>query len=131
TDGLHGVRAREGVDLEPVLRDLRVEDLDRWCKSAHLHDVCVAAHVDGVVSVGGVHNDAVGLPVAGGPAEGACQVDIQAGDVCPGQVVDSYVVGTAEGVEINALDAGGVHGDVALGPDELEPLPVCRQLDLL
>src|SRR4029077_16903618 len=92
TDGLPGVRAREGVRLEPVLRHLRVEDLDRWCKSAHLHDVCVAAHVDGVVSVGGVHNDAVGLPVAGGPAEGASQVDIQAGDVCPGQVVDSYVV---------------------------------------
>src|SRR6188472_369606 len=71
-DGVHRVCARESRDLESVVGDFGVEDLDRWCKSAHLHDVCVAAHVDGVVSVRGVDNDAVGLAVAGGSADGAC-----------------------------------------------------------
>jgi hypothetical protein len=34
-----GVIAVEGVDLEPVVRELRLQDLDRRGKTAHLHNI--------------------------------------------------------------------------------------------
>jgi hypothetical protein len=34
-----GVIAVEGVDLEPVVRELRLQDLDSRGKTAHLHDI--------------------------------------------------------------------------------------------
>ena len=40
-------------------------------------------------------------------------------------------VGAAEGVEVDPLDAGGVHRDRSLGAEEPEAVAVRRQVDLL
>src|SRR6266536_2940387 len=96
-------------------------------KTAHLRDLCVSADLDRVVAVGGVDDDAVGLAVARGSAEGACELDVQTADVGSAQVVDGDDVRAAEGVEVDPLDSGGVHRDVALRTEELEPVSVRRQ----
>ena len=87
--------------------------------------------VDRVVAVGGVDDDAVGLAVAAGAAEGAGEVEADIADVGSAQVVDGGEVGAAEGVEVDPLDAGGVHRDGALSAEEPETLAVRRQVDLL
>src|SRR5438094_9123263 len=73
-----GVRAGEGVDVEPVTRALRMEDLRCRGKTAYLHDLCVATDVDCVVAVGGVDDNVIGRAVARGSAEGACECDVPA-----------------------------------------------------
>src|SRR5438876_5580086 len=40
--GFHRVGAFEGVDLEAVVRGLRVEDADRWDETPHLDAACVS-----------------------------------------------------------------------------------------
>ena len=40
-------------------------------------------------------------------------------------------VGAAQGVDVDPLHAGGVHGDGALDAEEPEPVPVRRQVELL
>ncbi len=82
-------------------------------------------------AVGAVDDDAVGRAVAGGPAEGAGEVDVHVGDVGSGEVVDGDDVGAAEGVEVDPLDAGGVHRDVAGVAEEREPVSVGGQVDVL
>src|SRR5438094_9422519 len=70
-----GVRAGEGVDVEPVTR-LRVEDFRCRGKTAYLHDLCVATDVDCVVAVGGVDDNMIGRAVACDSPEVPCEVDI-------------------------------------------------------
>ena len=74
--GVHGVGAREGVELEPVVGDLRMEDLNGRGETGGLHAVSVSTDVDRVVAGGAVDDDAVSLAVAGRSAEGACEVDV-------------------------------------------------------
>src|SRR5205085_9516693 len=100
-------------------------------ESALLHAARVSVHVDRVVAVGGVDDDAVDLTVARRAAEGAGEVDVHAADAGAAQIVDRDDVGAAEGVEVDALDAVGVHRDVGGATDELELASVGRQLDLL
>jgi hypothetical protein len=126
-----GVPAREGVDVQAVVRDFRVEDLGCRCETAHLHNLCVSADIDRVVAVGCIDDDTVGLAVARGAAEGAGEVDVHAADVGSGQAVDRDDVGAAESVEVDPLDAGGVHRDVAGVTEELEAASVRRHIDLL
>src|SRR5207245_7648445 len=77
-----------------------------------------------VVAVGAVDDDAVGLAVAGGAAEGVGEVDVDACDVGAGEVVDGELVGLAEGVVVDVFDAVGVHGDVAGVAEEGEVVAV-------
>src|SRR6476469_8064344 len=129
--GLDAVRAREGVDLEPVVRGLRVTNRDDGVKTLRRHLGRVPEGPDRVVAVSAVDDNTVGLPVAGGAAEGACEVDGHVPDVGAGEVVDGHEVGAAEGVDVDQLHAGRVHRDVALSAEELEAASVCRQIDLL
>ena len=69
--------------------------------------------------------------VADGAAEGAGEVGVDAGDVGAGQVVDGDGVGAAEGVDVDVLDAGGVHGDGADVAEEPEPVAVGGQVEVL
>src|SRR4029453_12773590 len=119
------------VYLEPVVRRLVAEDLDRRGKTAHVHNLCVPADVDRVDAVGAVDDDPVGQAVARGAAESAGEVDVDSVDVGSGQVVDGDEIGAAEGVDVDPLDARGVHRDGAEVAEQLEPVPVGRQLDAL
>src|SRR5438552_14841276 len=101
-----------------------MEDRNQGGKTLRRHFRRVPADLDRVVVVGGVDDDAVGLAVAGGAAQGAGEVDVDAVDVGPSEVVDVDEVGTAEGVEVDPLDAGGVHRDVARGTDEIEAVAI-------
>ena len=91
----------------------------------------VSADVDRVVAVGAVDDDLVGLAVAGVAAERGGEVGVDGLHVGAGEVVDGDGVGAAEGVEVDGLDAGGVHRDVARGAEELEPVSVGGDVDLL
>ena len=113
------------------LRTFRVEDLDRRGQATLLHGCGVAVDVDRIVAVGSVDDDAVGLAVACDAAESSGEIDVHAADVSSRQVVDCHDVGTAECVEVDSLHARGVHRDVARVAEELEPLPVRRQSDVL
>src|SRR5207248_11206594 len=84
-----------------------------------------------VVAVGAVDDNTVGLAVAGGGAEGGCEVDRYVLDVGAGEVVDGHEVGAAEGVDVDQLHAGRVHRDVALSAEELEAVSVRQQVNLL
>ena len=86
--GVDRVPSVEGVDLEPVVRNLRVKDCNRRGQPAQLHDLCVSLDVDRVLAVGGVDDDAVGLAVAVGAAEGAGEVEADVVDVGSAEVVD-------------------------------------------
>src|SRR5215216_305116 len=88
------VSAIEGVDLEPVIRELRMQDLDRRGKTAHLHNIRVSADVDRVVAVGAVDDDAVRGPVAG-PGS-ALEIELQGHEIGSRQVADIDEVGSAE-----------------------------------
>src|SRR5215211_2556665 len=59
------------------------------------------------------------------------ELDVDSIDIRPGQVVDGDEVGAAEGVEVDPFDAGRVHRDRALGAEELEPVAVRREANLL
>src|SRR5256885_10826294 len=85
---------RCGVDLEAVVRGLRVEDLDPGGEPARLHAAC---DVDRVVAVGAVDDDAVGLAVAGGAAEGVGEVDGHAWDAGAVQAADGHLVRSLAG----------------------------------
>src|SRR5207247_5882500 len=84
-----------------------------------------------VVAVGAVDDDAVGLAVAAGPPEGGREVDVHAGDVGAAQVADGDEIGAAEGVEVDPLDAGGVHRDIAGSADGRQPTSVRGQSEPL
>ena len=70
-------------------------------------------------------------PSAVAPPRAPARSTFTAPDVGPGQVVDGDEVGAAESVEVDPLDAGRVHGDVALDAEELESVSVRGQLDLI
>ena len=91
----------------------------------------VAADGDRVVAVGAVDDDAVGLAVAGAAAGCAGEVGVDVADVGAGEVVDGDRVGAAERVEVDRLDAVGVHGDVADVAEEPQPVSVGGQVDVL
>jgi hypothetical protein len=65
----------------------------------------VSAHVDRVVAVGAVDDEAVGLAVTAGATEGACEVDVDDGDVGSAQVVDGDEVGAADFTLMERQDA--------------------------
>src|ERR1044072_5562110 len=66
---IHGVGSGEGVDLEPVVCGLRMEDSDRGPEAAHLQAARVSADIDRVVALGPLDDDAVGLAITSGAAE--------------------------------------------------------------
>src|SRR5436190_6717768 len=107
-----------------------MEDRDQRVKTLRRHFRRVPADLDRVVVVGGVDDDAVGLAVTGGAAERAGEVDVYVADVGAAQVVDGDEVGAAESVEVDPLDAVGIHRDGGDVAGESEPVAVRRRLDL-
>ena len=130
TGGVDRVRACECVDVEPV-GGLRVEELDRRCETAHLHTVGVAVDGDVVVAVGALDDDLSGDSVTGCAEEADGEIDVHVLDVRAGQVVHRDDVGAAERVEVDPLDAVGVHRDVARAAEEAEVVSVRGQVDRL
>ncbi len=91
---------------------------------------CVPGDVHHVVgALRSFDGDGVGRAVAHAGGRGEVEVDLR--HVGSRQVVDGDCVGAAEGVEVDALDAGGVHGDVGDVAGEPEAVAVRRQVDLL
>ena len=84
---------------------------------------------DRVVAVGAVDDDAV-APVAVASTTGGCKIDVHVADVGAAQVVDGDQVGAAKSVEVDGLDAVGVHRDVGHVAEEPEAVSVRRQVDL-
>ena len=64
------------------------------------------------------------------PAE-PVEVQVDRGDVGSGQVVDGDGVGAAQGVEVDRLDAGEVHRDVADVAGEPDAIAVGRDTEIL
>ena len=77
-----------------------------------------------------VDGHSIDLPVADQAAERAGEVEVDLADAGAGEVVDGDGVGAAEGVEVDGLDAGGVHRDVAGVAEEPEPASVGGDVDL-
>ena len=77
-----------------------------------------------------VDGDAVDLTVACA-GRAAFEVGVHVRDVGAAEVADGHEVGAAEGVEVDPLDADGVHGDVADVAEEPEVVPVRGQVDPL
>ena len=98
-------------------------------KPGHVRSRAVAGDVDRVVAVGAVDRDVFDVARAAFQRSGEVEVDL--GHVGAGEVVDGDVVRPAEGVEVDALDAVGVHGDVAHVADELQMPAVRGQGDVL
>ena len=88
---------------------------------------------DRVVAGGAVDRHRVGLTVPDAAAERACKVDQHSDslDVGAGEIVDHDVVGPAEGVDVDPLDAVEVHDDVADVAGESHPPAVGRDVDVL
>ena len=128
---VNAVRARERVDLESVAPGVGVEDPNRRRKAARLNATGVPGDCDCVVAVGPVDNDTVAAPVSCATTDGASEVDIHARHVGSCEVVDGDRIGAAEGVEVDPLDACGVHRDRCLSAEEPEPVAVRGQVDLL
>ena len=63
--------------------------------------------------------------------QNAGEVDDHCADLGAGEVAHGYLVGAAEGVHVDGLDAGGVHRDVADVAEQLEAVAVAREIDLL
>src|SRR5207247_2786076 len=97
-----------------------MEDRNQGGKTLRRHFRRVPADLDRVVVVGGVDDDAVGLAVTSGPAEGAGEFDVQLRDVSSAQLVRGDAVGAAEGFEVDDFDASRVHGDRARSVEEPE-----------
>ena len=95
----------------------------------HVDRARVAREVDRVRVRRALDRDLVGRPVAAAGAR--AEIDVHLGHVGGREVVDGDEVGAAEGVDIDPLDAVGVHQDGALDAEEPEPTPVGRQVDLL
>ena len=90
----------------------------------------VAVDVDVVVAAGAVDGDRVGLAIAAAARCAARSMSTWV-DVGAGQVVDDDVVGPAEGVELDLLDAVEVHGDVADVAEEADARAVGGDVDVL
>jgi hypothetical protein len=52
-------------------------------------------------------------------------------EIGPGEIIDDDIVGAAEGIEVDPLDAIKVHGDVADVAEQPHPLAVGRNVDAL
>ncbi len=91
----------------------------------------VSADPDRVLAVRAVDDDLIDLAVAARAAERPCEVGDQAGDVGSAQVVDGHGVDAADRIDVDPLDAGGVHRHAADVAGELEPASVRGQVELL
>jgi hypothetical protein len=91
----------------------------------------VSTDLDRVVAVAAVHDHTVDRRVTRRPAEAAGEVDVDAADVGSAQVVDRDQVDAAEGVEVDPLDAGGIHRHVADVAEQPQAVAVGREGELL
>ena len=80
---------------------------------------------DLVPAVAAVHDHLIRLAIVG------AEVDVQRVEARLADVVDGDRVGATEGVQVDLLEAARVHRDACDVADELETVPVRRQIDLL
>ena len=97
--GVDRVVAAEGIDDERVVGPFGALDGHQGRQPGDGEAGAAAGDLDGVGAVGAVDDDRVGLAVAG--AARVAEVDVHAGDVGAGEVVDGDRVGAAEGVDVD------------------------------
>src|SRR5262249_60102710 len=100
-----------------------MKNLHRCREPADLDRARVTADVDLVVAVGADDIHAISPTVAGDAAESGCKVDVHRANCGRREVIYGHGVRAAESVEVDALDACGVHQDVAGVPAEPKPRP--------
>ena len=107
--GGHGVVAAERIHDEPIARAFRALNRHQRRQAGHGETGAGALDLDRIVVSGAVHDQSVGLAVAGAAAGRARQVEIQTGDACARQVVDGDGVSAAQGDDIDLLETVDVH----------------------
>ena len=95
------------------------------------HRRAAAGDGDAVVAGRAVDGHGVRRPVTLAAARRRRQVEVDLRDVGAGEVVDHDIVGAAQGVELDVLDAVEVHGDVGDVAGEPHPAAVGRDVDVL
>src|SRR4029450_9535265 len=83
-------------------------------------------HGDLVAAVGADDDNLVSRAVAGATRRG--QVDVDLLDVGGGEVVDRDLVGSAQGVDLDAFDVVEAHGDFADVAGEPRPAAIGREV---
>src|SRR4051812_4772066 len=104
---------RTVVDNQPVPVGLGARDVHLGGEADHGDAARIAQGGDRVVPVGAVDDHGIGLAVTRAAPRRGGQVDVERGEVGAGQVVDGDGVGSAQGVDVDPLDAVEVHRDVA------------------
>src|SRR5262249_27356653 len=120
-----------GPDLQLIAGRLGAGDVHPRRQAGHGNRAAAPGDRDVIVAVGAVDDDGVGLAVPGATAGGRGEGEVDGGDAGAGQVVDRDRVGAAQGVDVDGLDAGGVHGDGADVAGQPQVAAVGRQVDLL
>ena len=110
--------------LGGVQRHLRRQARDGHC-------IAAADNVDCVFGGSTIHRHGVGCSVSCAAARQAGQIDGHLPRIGAGQVVDSDVVGTAPGVELDGLDPVHVHGHVADVTEEAHARAIRGDVDVL
>src|SRR6202035_3127769 len=129
--GADGVVAGAGVDRQHVVRRLCIGDDDLLRQPGDRDRGSGRRHADLVVLGSAVDRHGVGRAVAGGTPGAAGEIDRNLRHAGSGQVADRDVVGAAQGVERDVLDAVEVHRDVADVAGERHPPVVGGDVDLL
>src|SRR5262249_20575225 len=107
------------------------DDVQRWelGSDGDARSVVSREDRDGVVPIGAVDDDGIGLAVAAAPSALEVQVEVEkAGCGC---LVDRDGIGTAQGVVIDLLNIVEVHGDIADITSESDSIAVSRDIDVL
>ena len=119
--GIDDVVAAEGLDGELVVDAFCAGKRDRRRQAGYTDRTSRSIHLNIVVAGGTIDGHAIGLAVAHIAARCPREVDRDLGDAGTGEVADRDVVGTAEGGELDVLDAVEIHGDVADVAGERSP----------
>src|SRR5262245_6122652 len=127
--GRQAVVAVQRLDAERVVGPLGVGDVHRGRQPDHGGRGPLAEDVDGVVAVGAVDDDGVGLAVAAAARGAQVQVDLGQGGA--GQVVDGDGVAPAQGVDVEPLHVVEVHRHAGNVPGEVDLRAVGRDDDVL
>src|SRR5262249_47563780 len=112
TRGVHRVVAVPRVDNQPIGPRLGAVDVYLGGQSEHRGANLAVEHflgdTDGVIVVGAVDDDGVGLAVA--DAGERDKVDVHLGDIGAGEVIDGEGIGAPHRRDVDPLDAVDVQG---------------------
>ena len=102
----NGVVAAEAIDDDAII-GVEVRDRHLFRQTRHSHHTVVAGDRDRVIAVGRVKDDRVRLIV--GSATRYSKIDIDIGDVGPGQVIDRDGVFASQCADIDRLRVVHIH----------------------